>query len=134
MQRQLEDTETLIRLNRPPPPPQSLLDREILTRMGDELVRWCDGVEQYGLVDYEMGVAEELIISGRSGPYLLHQDDAFFLLTVFQHAHWSVFTLASIALGLHWSSKSLWIWSFSAFRECQDTSPRLLTDANDSLE
>ena len=63
LQRQLENTENMIRLNRSPPPPQSILDKPILTKMGDELVRWCDGIEQHGLVDYEMGVAEEQIIS-----------------------------------------------------------------------
>lgn len=66
LQRQLENTETMIRLNRPPPSPQSILDKPILMKMGDELVRWCDGIEQHGLVDYEMGVAEEQILSSES--------------------------------------------------------------------
>lgn len=34
--------------------------------MGRELIRLCDGTETYGLVDYQMGVWEEEIISGRS--------------------------------------------------------------------
>lgn len=68
LQRQLENTETMIRLNRPPPSPQSILDKPMLTKMGDELVRWCDGIEQHGLVDYEMGVAEEQIISSEFKP------------------------------------------------------------------
>ena len=76
LQRQLKDT---IRLRRSPSTSQTLLDKEMFTKMGDELVRLCDGVEQYGLVDYEMGVAEEQIISGRSRPYFLHQDDVTFL-------------------------------------------------------
>jgi len=66
LQRQLENTENMIRLNRSPPPPQSILDKPTLTKMGDELVRWCDSIEQHGLVDYEMGVAEEQIISSES--------------------------------------------------------------------
>jgi len=66
LQRQLENTENMIRLNRSPPSPQSVLDKPALTKMGDELVRWCDGIEQHGLVDYEMGVAEEQIISSES--------------------------------------------------------------------
>ena len=63
LQRQLENTEAKIRLSRPPQAPQSILDRHTLTRMGDELVRLCDGIEPHGLVDYELGVAEEQIIS-----------------------------------------------------------------------
>ncbi|KAI9677552.1 MAG: hypothetical protein M1817_006506 [Caeruleum heppii] len=46
-------------------PPQSLIQPELLERMGRELVRLCDGVERHGLVDYEMGVWEEEIITGK---------------------------------------------------------------------
>ena len=53
----------MIKLNQSPLSPQSLLDKPMLKRLGDELVRLCDGIEQHGLVDYEMGVAEEEIIS-----------------------------------------------------------------------
>ena len=48
----------------PPPPPQSILQIDFLERMGRELVRLCDGMERHGLVDYQMGVWEEEIISG----------------------------------------------------------------------
>lgn len=40
--------------------PEPLSLRSIM-RMGDELVRLCDGVEKYGLVDYQLGVWEEKI-------------------------------------------------------------------------
>ena len=32
--------------------------------LGRELVRLCDGIEKFGLVDYQMGVAEDQIIEG----------------------------------------------------------------------
>lgn len=36
---------------------------ETLERLGTELVRLCDGVEKFGLVDYQSGVAEDEIIT-----------------------------------------------------------------------
>ena len=63
LQRQKDNTQQMIDSGQSPRSPQSLLDKSFLTRMGDELVRLCDDVEQHGLVDYEMGVAEELIVS-----------------------------------------------------------------------
>ncbi|KAI1981247.1 hypothetical protein LOZ55_000743 [Ophidiomyces ophidiicola] len=39
-----------------------VLTEGVLTKMGKELVRLCDRVEQYGLVDYQMGVWEEEIL------------------------------------------------------------------------
>jgi hypothetical protein len=50
--------------------PQNLLTGDILNKMGRELVRLCDRMEQYGLVDYQMGVWEEEIISGELSPLL----------------------------------------------------------------
>lgn len=44
--------------------PQGVLDEELLERMARELVRMCDELEQYGLVDYQMGVWEEEIMNG----------------------------------------------------------------------
>lgn len=32
--------------------------------MGKELIQLCDQLEQYGLVDYQMGIWEEEILSG----------------------------------------------------------------------
>ncbi|KKZ61278.1 hypothetical protein EMCG_04086 [[Emmonsia] crescens] len=43
--------------------PQNLLTEDILNKMGRELVRLCDRMEQHGLVDYQMGVWEEEILS-----------------------------------------------------------------------
>lgn len=56
----------MLRTGRRPAPPQTLLPDDFLERMGSELVRLCDGMEQHGLVDYEMGVWEEEIITGRA--------------------------------------------------------------------
>lgn len=44
---------------------QNLLSEDTLIKMGKELVRLCDKMEQYGLVDYQMGVWEEEILSGK---------------------------------------------------------------------
>ena len=33
--------------------------------MAKDLIRMCDVIEKYGLVDYQYGVAEEHIIQGR---------------------------------------------------------------------
>ncbi len=49
----------------PPNPPQSILQLEVLERMGTELVRLCDSMEKHGLVDYQMGVWEEEILSSK---------------------------------------------------------------------
>jgi len=46
--------------------PQSLITQDGLEKMGKELVRHCDSIERYGLVDYEYGVWEEQIIAGAS--------------------------------------------------------------------
>ncbi|KAK3940817.1 hypothetical protein QBC46DRAFT_341173 [Diplogelasinospora grovesii] len=43
--------------------PHSLISQEGLEKMGKELLRLCDGVERYGLVDYQYGVWEEQIIA-----------------------------------------------------------------------
>lgn len=41
---------------------QSIIGMRDLERMSSELVRLCDSVEKHGLVDYQMGVAEEEIM------------------------------------------------------------------------
>ncbi|KAI0457853.1 hypothetical protein F5B21DRAFT_53783 [Xylaria acuta] len=46
----------------PPQRGQTLLSEEDLKKMGQELIRLCNGIERHGLVDYEYGVWEELII------------------------------------------------------------------------
>jgi hypothetical protein len=48
---------------------ETLISTENLEKMGDNLVRLCDSLEQHGLVDYEMGVLEEEIIE-RMFPYI----------------------------------------------------------------
>ena len=48
-----------------PIPPQSLLPVETLERLGSDLVVLCDGLEKHGLVDYQMGVSEEEIITSK---------------------------------------------------------------------
>ncbi|KUI57954.1 hypothetical protein VP1G_05217 [Cytospora mali] len=40
---------------------QSRITLEGLNKMGDELIRLCDGIERHGLVDYQYGVWEEQI-------------------------------------------------------------------------
>lgn len=46
-------------------PHVSLLDTETMEQMGKELVQLCDRLEEHGLVDYQMGVWEEEILSGK---------------------------------------------------------------------
>jgi hypothetical protein len=42
--------------------PNDILSADVLTRLVQELVNMCDQLEQYGLVDYELGIAEEQIV------------------------------------------------------------------------
>jgi len=58
-QKQKDIVQDALRTSRQP---ADILTAETLTRLMDELVTLCDQVEQYGLVDYEMGIAEEQII------------------------------------------------------------------------
>ncbi len=55
----------MLNSGQPPNPPQSILQLEVLERMGTELVRLCDSMEKHGLVDYQMGVWEEEILSSK---------------------------------------------------------------------
>lgn len=55
----------MLRTQQQPVPPQSLIQQDFLEKMGRDLVRLCDGMERHGLVDYEMGVWEEEIVSGK---------------------------------------------------------------------
>jgi len=45
------------------PPQSALLEYDQMENMGKELVRLCDIMEKHGLVDYEMGVWEEEIMT-----------------------------------------------------------------------
>lgn len=46
-------------------PAQNILHAQLISNMGNELVRLCDGIERHGLVDYQYGVWEEQIIKSR---------------------------------------------------------------------
>ncbi|KAL2871297.1 uncharacterized protein BJX67DRAFT_158323 [Aspergillus lucknowensis] len=46
----------------------SLLSIDAMDSLGKELIRLCDRMEQHGLVDYQMGIWEEEILSGMSAP------------------------------------------------------------------
>ncbi|MCJ1412624.1 hypothetical protein MMC19_006721 [Ptychographa xylographoides] len=63
LQQQKDMTQRILDSGQTPQPPQSILRLDFLERMGRELVRLCDGMERHGLVDYQMGVWEEEIIS-----------------------------------------------------------------------
>lgn len=55
---------TLVAMRQSGPRPDNILTEDILNNMGKELVRLCDKMEQYGLVDYQMGVWEGDILGG----------------------------------------------------------------------
>lgn len=42
----------------------SLLRRDRMENMGRDLIQLCDQLEPHGLVDYQMGIWEEEILSG----------------------------------------------------------------------
>ncbi|GKU08131.1 hypothetical protein FLAG1_07436 [Fusarium langsethiae] len=42
---------------------QSLLSKAMVKRTGNNLIQLCDGIEPHGLVDYQYGVREDLIIA-----------------------------------------------------------------------
>ncbi|KAL9605789.1 MAG: hypothetical protein Q9179_001022 [Wetmoreana sp. 5 TL-2023] len=63
LQRQKDDTQLMLDTGQAPPPPRNILREEFLERMAESLVHLCDGMEKYGLVDYQMGVWEEEIMS-----------------------------------------------------------------------
>lgn len=41
------------------------LTADKLKQMGDQLISWCDGLEKYGLVDWQRAVWEEEIESSK---------------------------------------------------------------------
>ena len=71
MQRQLELTDRYLETGQLPTPPASMMAAPSMEVLGRELVRLCDGIEKFGLVDYQMGVAEDQIIEG-TRHYLVH--------------------------------------------------------------
>ncbi|KAL2052634.1 hypothetical protein ABVK25_007194 [Lepraria finkii] len=62
LQRQKDDTRQMLDTGRPPTRPQSLLPVETLRKLGEDLIVHADELEKLGLVDYQMGVAEEEIL------------------------------------------------------------------------
>lgn len=74
LQRQKDDTQQLLDSGRPLAQPQSLLPKESLEEMGNELVSLCDGLEKHGLVDYQMGVSEQDIIESKPKSVHMYRD------------------------------------------------------------
>lgn len=65
LQCQKDNTQRTISTGQPLPAPQDLISEEFLEKMGHDLVSLCDAIEVRGLVDYQMGVWEEEIISSK---------------------------------------------------------------------
>lgn len=67
LQRQLDMTRDMFsRGGQQPAAPLSLLTAYMMETLGQQLVQLCDGIEKMGLVDYQMGVAEEEILDCKS--------------------------------------------------------------------
>ncbi|KAK5157669.1 hypothetical protein LTR04_005342 [Oleoguttula sp. CCFEE 6159] len=85
LQKQKDMTQEMLDTDQEPQEPQSLLEIDFMERMGRELVRLCDNVEKHGLVDYQMGVWEEEIITRKAQTFLslhvLHPVDFEIVLT-----------------------------------------------------
>lgn len=62
LQRQHDLTQEMVQTGRSVHESQSVMSTQALDMLGRELVRMCDNVEKHGLVDYQMGVAEEEIM------------------------------------------------------------------------
>lgn len=63
LQRQLDMTRDMFsRGGQQPAAPLSLLTAYMMETLGQQLVQLCDDIEKMGLVDYQMGVAEEEIL------------------------------------------------------------------------
>ncbi|KAI4226075.1 MAG: hypothetical protein L6R36_003429 [Xanthoria steineri] len=63
LQRQREVTQQILDTGQRPRRPQNVLRQDDLERMAESLMEHCDYLERYGLVDYQMGVWEEEIMS-----------------------------------------------------------------------
>lgn len=63
---QHKTTQIMTRTGQQLPPGQSTLDHDDLVTLGQEIVKLCDSIEKTGLVDYQMGVAEERIVDCES--------------------------------------------------------------------
>lgn len=65
LQKQKDMTLEFIETGHHPRLPQSMISTEFLERMAKDLVRFCDGIEKFGLVDYQYGVGEEDIMNSK---------------------------------------------------------------------
>jgi len=78
---QHKTTQTMAQIEQKLPLGQSILDHEDLEMLGEEIVKLCDSIDKTGLIDYQMGVAEERIIDSE---FLPHTTSATVLLTTQQ--------------------------------------------------
>ena len=62
-QKQKDMTTDLLQIGHQPPN-TSLLSTDVMENMAKSLIQLCDKMEQHGLVDYQMGIWEEEILSG----------------------------------------------------------------------
>ncbi|KAI4747523.1 hypothetical protein E4T50_02205 [Aureobasidium sp. EXF-12298] len=62
---QHKTTQTMTRTGQQLPLERSVLDFGDLETLGQEIVKLCDSIDKTGLIDYQMGVAEERIIDTR---------------------------------------------------------------------
>lgn len=61
-----------------PPAQASLLTKDRMEGIGRDLIQLCDQLEQHGLVDYQMGIWEEEILSSKSTNAVAAAQDFFF--------------------------------------------------------
>lgn len=66
LQTQFDMAQEWLRTAQPVREPRSIMSAQVLEHLSRELVRLCDSVEKHGLVDYQMGVAEEEIMDRKS--------------------------------------------------------------------
>lgn len=71
LQRQHDLAEETIQSGQGLREPQSIMSAPTLERLAQDLIKLCDNVERHGLVDYQMGVAEEEIIDRECRPRTL---------------------------------------------------------------
>ena len=81
LQSQKEKVVMVLRTGQHLRPEESTISQDSLEEMGKELVDLCDGMERYGLVDYQLGVWEEQIIAGK--PSLMHASIISHELTIY---------------------------------------------------
>ena len=62
LQRQLNDTQTMLSDRPGRVRSANLLTKDALEQLGEDVVRIANGLERYGLVDYEIGFFESEII------------------------------------------------------------------------